>query len=64
MINYIKDNNLYNDDDVLSYLYGYINHYVLDKTIHPYVRYKTGVFKKKNQKHINIMLNTLIWKTI
>ena len=61
MINYIKDNHLYNDDEIKSYLYGYINHYILDKNIHPYVRYKTGVFKKKrpetykyNSKHANM----------
>lgn len=49
MINYIKENNLFNDDEILSYLYGYINHYVLDKNIHPFVKYKTGVFKKKDK---------------
>jgi len=61
MINYIKDNQLYNDDEIKSYLYGYINHYVLDKNIHPFVKYKSGVFKKKkpetykyNAKHANM----------
>ena len=61
MINYIKDNNLYNNDEILSYLYGYINHYVLDKNIHPYVRYKCGIFKKSkpetykyNAKHADL----------
>lgn len=49
MITYIKNNNLDNNDEILSFLYGYINHYVLDKTIHPYVKYKTGNFKKKDK---------------
>ena len=50
IVNYIKDNNLYNDGEILSFLYGYICHYVLDKNIHPYVIYKTGRFYKKNKK--------------
>ena len=29
MINYIKENHLYKNDEVLSYLYGYINHKVV-----------------------------------
>ena len=50
MINYIKDNHLYEDGEILSFLYGYICHYVLDKNIHPYVIYKTGRYYKKNKK--------------
>lgn len=46
MVNYIKNNNLENDYDVLSFLYGYIMHYALDTKVHPYVTYKTGIFKK------------------
>lgn len=49
LIKYIKDNELYNDMDVCSYLAGMICHYVLDSTIHPYIIYKTGVFDKKNK---------------
>ena len=30
-------------DLVYSYIYGLLNHYVLDKTTHPYIFYKTGV---------------------
>ena len=47
--NYIKDNNLYEDMDVCSYLAGMICHYVLDSNIHPYIVYKTGVFDKKKK---------------
>jgi len=46
MINYIKNNNLENDKQYLSFLYGSIAHVVLDSTIHPFVFYKTGIFKK------------------
>lgn len=48
IIKYIKDNNLENNSDCLSYLYGSITHLVLDSTMHPYVFYKTGVFKKND----------------
>ena len=46
LITYIKDNNLGTDSDVCSFLVGFICHYELDSTIHPYVFYKTGVFIK------------------
>lgn len=46
-INYIKNNNLNDNYEILSYLYGYICHYVLDKSIHPFVAYKTGNYVKK-----------------
>ena len=50
LINYINDNNLFDNSDVKSYLYGHICHYILDSTCHPFIFYKTGVFKKKNKK--------------
>lgn len=49
MIKYIKKKNLKGNIDVMSFLYGYIGHYCLDKTVHPYVTYKGGIFKKKNK---------------
>lgn len=48
LINYIKDNNLYDDTDTCSYLCGLICHYVLDSTLHPFIFYKTGKFNKKD----------------
>lgn len=48
IINYIIDNNLQKNPEVIGYLYGSINHYILDLTIHPYVYYKTGFFRRKN----------------
>ena len=47
MINYIKDNNFINNSELKSFLYGYICHYVLDKNIHPLVKYKTGNYVKE-----------------
>ena len=46
---YIKDNNLQNNYEIMSFLYGYICHYALDSTVHPYVTYKTGIYKKKDK---------------
>jgi len=48
MINYIIDNNLQNNNQCLSFLYGAIAHFVLDSTVHPFVIYKTGIFRKED----------------
>lgn len=60
-IKYIKDNHLENNYEIISYLYGYIGHYCLDSTVHPYITYKAGYFNKKkketykyNSKHAEI----------
>ena len=37
LITYIKENKLYNDKNIMAYLYGHINHYYLDTLMHPYV---------------------------
>ena len=47
LINFIKENDLSNDKDVSSFLVGFICHYMLDSTVHPYVIYKTGEFDRK-----------------
>ena len=49
LIRYIKVNGLDDDRDVCSFLVGFICHYVLDSTIHPYIIYKTGIFKKNDR---------------
>lgn len=46
----IKELKLENDEQALSYLYGSINHYVLDSTCHPFIFYKTGNYNKKKKK--------------
>ena len=50
LINYIRDNKLYNNSQVMSFLYGFLCHYVLDSNVHPYVFYKTGSFDKNDAK--------------
>ena len=45
ILNYMKEKNIH-DKDTYSFLVGFICHYVLDSTIHPYIVYKTGIFIK------------------
>lgn len=49
IIKEIKSNNLENNQQLVAYLYGSITHYVLDSTCHPYIFYKTGVYRKKEK---------------
>ena len=44
MIEYINKNKLNNNEYVMSYLFGNICHYCLDYNIHPFIKYKTGVY--------------------
>ena len=56
LLRYIKDSNI-KDKDTLSFLFGFITHYALDSTIHPYIFYKTGCFiknKPSTYKYNNI----------
>lgn len=46
LISDIKNNKLYNDQYIMSYLYGQILHYALDTTVHPYVYYMTNDIPK------------------
>lgn len=45
LLRFIRDNQL-DAVDVYSFLMGFICHYALDSTLHPYIIYKTGIFKK------------------
>ena len=47
VLRYMKDNNI-NQVDAYSFLVGFICHYVLDSTLHPYIIYRSGVFDSKN----------------
>ena len=49
IIKNIKKNKLENNPEILAYLYGTITHYVLDSNCHPYIFYKTGVYRKKEK---------------
>lgn len=47
IIREIKNKKQERNPELLAYLYGSITHYVLDSTCHPYIFYKTGVYRKK-----------------
>lgn len=49
IIQYIMENKLENNEQVLAYLYGSICHYMLDSIVHPYIYYKTGKYDNKNK---------------
>lgn len=46
IINEIKNNKEEHNPELIAYLYGCITHYVLDTTCHPFIFYKTGVYRK------------------
>lgn len=46
----IKENKLENNSQALAYLYGSITHYCLDTTCHPFIFYKTGVYRSYDPK--------------
>ena len=45
LVQFIKNNQI-DDVDTYSFLVGFICHYVLDSTVHPFVIYKTGYMEK------------------
>ena len=49
MIKYIKENNLENDYELRAFIYGFVAHYALDISIHPYANYKGNKFDKKDK---------------
>lgn len=49
LINIIKEIKMNYSEELIAYLYGSITHYVLDTTCHPYIFYKTGVYRKKEK---------------
>lgn len=48
LIKYIKNNKLYNSSQVMAYLYGHLDHYVLDVLTHPLIYYMTENFNSKS----------------
>ncbi len=42
LVNYIVLNRLQDSPQIMSYLYGHIMHYALDKIMHPYIYYMTN----------------------
>lgn len=46
IIEYIINNDMTSNKDLITFLYGNICHYFLDAWCHPFIYYKTGIFKK------------------
>lgn len=57
IIDHIKKNKLYKNADVVAYLYGSINHYTCDTTMHPYINYLSNLPKNKKGMHNKIEFN-------
>ncbi len=51
MADYIKENNLVNNKEIMGVLYGHICHYVMDCMIHPLVRMIDKVCIKNKHNH-------------
>ncbi len=49
IISYIQKNHVENQGEIMAYLYGYICHYYLDLTIHPFIHYQAGKFDRKDK---------------
>lgn len=48
----IKEQNLQSNKEIVSFLYGFTAHYILDSTMHPYIIYHSGIFiPKQKQTH-------------
>ena len=47
-INYIIDNKLQDNYEIMAFLYGFLCHYMLDTNLHPYVNFKTGTTPNKH----------------
>jgi len=50
LITEIKNRKLTKNKQVMSFLYGFITHYALDTTLHPYIAFKTGIYDKNNKE--------------
>lgn len=55
-VSYIKENKLEKNYEVIGFLYGFICHYALDSVCHPFIFYKTGVYRnnKETLKYIGL----------
>ena len=49
VIEYITLNNLKDNGQVMSFLYGHMCHYFLDTACHPFIYYKTGKLRKNDK---------------
>lgn len=49
IIKYIVDNDLTDNKELITFLYGNICHYFLDLWVHPFIYYKTGQYNKSDK---------------
>lgn len=49
LINYIKYNGYQDNPEIMTFLYGQLCHYMLDRTAHPYIIYISGQFIRGNR---------------
>lgn len=50
LINTIKKKKLERNPEIRAFLYGFISHYILDMTMHPFILFRTGYFDKKTKE--------------
>ena len=65
MINYIKENKLTDNKEVMGILYGHISHYIMDDTMHPLVRLidkESSPVRMKSHTLIEGMIDSYIVK--
>ncbi len=67
LLNYIKDNNLKEDKDIIGYLFGSICHYALDSTCHPFVVYETGAVSidqkyRGGHEKMEVMIDAIMYE--
>lgn len=64
MCDYIIDNNLYNDKEIMGVLYGHVCHLTMDRVIHPLVRKvdKECVLSKNNHTMIELYYDNYLSK--
>lgn len=49
IIRLVQKYKLMHNKEVIAYLYGVVSHYVLDSIFHPYIYYKSGIYKKTKE---------------
>lgn len=50
LLNYVKENDLQDNPQVMAFVYGAISHHATDSTMHPYIVFKTGQFNPKRKE--------------
>ena len=61
LITYIKENNLEEEHQITNMIYGFINHYILDTLLHPYINYQVKNLKIAHSK-IEFILDNMLYQ--